>query len=181
VTGFSVPARRRAPFHIRRAWPGTRESLCYIRPMLGDQLCIASWRARSGSFVGLMTLYESNYIRLGWLAGDLRVLGGEHHSRPASDCELRLSVLERGPYTTMLQLTYAFDAGDRALDAPDLAVRVYHDARVAEAHAFGAARSAGGRPVDGEGLAARWTRNVMLNKWLEYCVERGHRFGADRP
>jgi uncharacterized protein YqiB (DUF1249 family) len=25
-------------------------------------------------------------------------------------------------------------------------------------------------------LHQRWTRNMMLNKWLEYCVERGHRF-----
>jgi uncharacterized protein YqiB (DUF1249 family) len=177
VTEFSVRARRRALFHIRGVRSGTPEALCYIRAMLGDQLCAASWRARPGSFVGLMTLYESNFIRLGWLVGDLRALSGVHASRPATDCELRLSVLERGPYTTMLQLTYAFDAADRALDAPDLAVRIYHDARVAEAHAFGTTPSSG-RPVDGEGLAARWARNAMLNKWLEYCVERGHRFGA---
>ena len=25
-------------------------------------------------------------------------------------------------------------------------------------------------------LDQRWARNTMLNKWLEYCVERGHRF-----
>jgi uncharacterized protein YqiB (DUF1249 family) len=25
-------------------------------------------------------------------------------------------------------------------------------------------------------LGDRWLRNVMLNKWLDYCVERGHRF-----
>jgi uncharacterized protein YqiB (DUF1249 family) len=146
--------------------------------MFGDQLCAASWRARPGSFVGLMTLYESNFIRLGWLAGDLRTLSGEHASRPSADCELRLAVLERGPYTTMLQLTYAFAADDRTLDAPDLAVRIYHDARVAEAHAVGAVPARERRPVDGDALEARWSRNVMLNKWLEYCVERGHRFGS---
>ena len=27
-------------------------------------------------------------------------------------------------------------------------------------------------------LDQRWARNVMLNKWLEYCVERGHRFSS---
>jgi uncharacterized protein len=148
--------------------------------MLGDHLCAASWRARPGSFVGLMTLYESNYIRLGWLAGDLRGLSGEHRSRVATDVELKLTVLERGPYTTMLQLTYAFGAEAAWPDAPDLAVRVYHDARVAEAHAFGTTSSrAGARPAgDSAGdLGSRWARNVMLNKWLEYCVDRGHRFG----
>jgi hypothetical protein len=150
--------------------------------MLGDQLCAVSWRARPGSFVGLMTLYESNFIRLGWLAGDLRALNGSLHSRPVADCELRLDVLERGPYTTMLQLTYAFGGGDEFPDAPDLAVRIYHDARVAEAHGVAASAGRGtARPVDGDGLDARWSRNVMLNKWLEYCVDRGHRFGAAAP
>ena len=147
--------------------------------MLGDDLCAVSWRARPGSFVGLMTLYESNYIRLGWLAGDLRGLAGEHRSRVARDVVLKLTVLERGPYTTMLQLTYAFGGAPEWPDAPDLGVRVYHDARVAEAHAFGASTRSTARPAaDGDDLGSRWVRNVMLNKWLEYCVDRGHRFGA---
>jgi hypothetical protein len=150
--------------------------------MPGDQLCAVSWRARPGSFVGLMTLYESNYIRLGWLVGDPRALAGTLHSRSAADCELRLDVLERGPYTTMLQLTYAFGGGDEFPDAPDLAVRIYHDARVAEAHGLGATPGrATPRRVDGDNLEARWARNVMLNKWLEYLVDRRHRFGAAGP
>ena len=35
--------------------------------MLSDDLCTVSWSARPRSFVSLMTLYESNFIRLGWL------------------------------------------------------------------------------------------------------------------
>jgi uncharacterized protein YqiB (DUF1249 family) len=124
-----------------------------------------------------MTLYESNYIRLGWLAGDLRELDGEHRSRVAADCELRLSVLERGPYTTCVLLTYALAVDGPEARAPDMTVRVYHDARVAEAHGFAAARAAAGAG----GLGARWARNMMLNKWLEYCVDRGHRFGHVAP
>jgi uncharacterized protein YqiB (DUF1249 family) len=148
--------------------------------MVSDDLCAVSWRARPGSFVGLMTLYESNYIRLGWLAGDLRALGGEHRSRVPGDCELKLTVLEQGPYTTMLQLTYSFAPTTDWPDAPDLAVRVYHDARVAEASGLG--RDAGRRaPIaarPAQRLGPRWSRNMLLNKWLEYCVDRGHRFGA---
>jgi uncharacterized protein YqiB (DUF1249 family) len=159
--------------------------------MIGDDLCAISWRARPGSFVGLMTLYESNYIRLGWLAGDLRALAGEHRSSVAQDCELRLTVLERGRYTTMLALTYAIADGAGLPDAPDLTVRVYHDARLAEAHGVGAAvqgpvataapaaqRPAARREPGLPALGARWARNMLLNKWLEYCVDRGHRFGV---
>ena len=86
MTEFSVRASRRALFHNHGWRSGTPHVLCYIPAMLGDQLCAASWRARPGSFVGLMTLYESNFIRLGWLAGDLRALSGVHASRPATYC-----------------------------------------------------------------------------------------------
>ena len=42
--------------------------------MIADQWCETSWRARPGSFVSLMTLYESNFVRLGWLVDDLRAV-----------------------------------------------------------------------------------------------------------
>ena len=40
--------------------------------MIADQWCATSWRARPGSFVSLMTLYESNFVRLGWIVDELR-------------------------------------------------------------------------------------------------------------
>ena len=27
-------------------------------------------------------------------------------------------------------------------------------------------------------LGERWRRNMLLNKWLDYCAERGHRIHA---
>ena len=53
--------------------------------MLSDSLCSISWRARPRSFVSLMTLYESNFIRLGWLAPDLRRLSGSLTSEVAGE------------------------------------------------------------------------------------------------
>jgi uncharacterized protein YqiB (DUF1249 family) len=161
--------------------------------MLGDQLCAVSWRTRPGTFVGLMTLYESNYIRLGWLVGDLRALDGEHRSRVAGDLELKLTVRERGPYTTTLALTYVFGedlgADARTVEDPNLEVRVYHDARLVEARTDVARpahpglrrlRDHAAREAESSALGQRWARNMMLNKWLEYCTDRGHRFGTAR-
>jgi hypothetical protein len=63
-------------------------------------------------------------------------------------------------------------------------VRVYHDAHLVEAQQWAdahaqpvlqALRSCAERELD-----QRWARNMMLNKWLEYCVERGHRFHPAR-
>jgi len=145
-----------------------------------DCMCAVSWRARPGSFVGLMTLYESNYIRLSSLVPGIDRIRGTAVSEVEGDCPLYLRLEEHSRYTTTLTLTYVFDDPAGALADPDLQVRIYHDARLAEVHAcrrwhrhavLGAIRSQLGRA-----LGERWLRNVMLNKWLDYCVERGHRF-----
>jgi uncharacterized protein YqiB (DUF1249 family) len=140
-----------------------------------DSLTPAGWRARPRSFVALMGLYESNHIRLAALTGGLRGLPERLCSRVPGDCELVLTVTERTPYTTGFNLTYWLESeGTGLLEAvPDMLVRVYHDARVAECTGFATGRS----PVERE-LDQRWVRNVMLNKWLEYCADRGHRFAA---
>jgi uncharacterized protein YqiB (DUF1249 family) len=150
--------------------------------MLNDTLTPVTWRARPRSFVALMGLYESNYIRLGWLAGELAALDGQHRSVVAGDCDLLLTMTERSPYTSTVNLTYLLPGADGEMQFPDLRVRVYHDAHLAEAQEWAgthaqpvlkALRTHAERELD-----QRWARNVMLNKWLEYCVERGHRFSS---
>ncbi len=147
--------------------------------MIADQWCTTSWRARPGSFVSLMTLYESNFVRLGWLVRDLRAVTAATVSKVDSDCDLHLTPLELSRYTSVFRLTYEFDEPAGVRD-PDLEVCVYHDARLAEVRSFAGfhrhprlskLHSALNRELD-----QRWTRNMMLNKWLEYCAERGHHF-----
>jgi uncharacterized protein YqiB (DUF1249 family) len=134
-----------------------------------------------------MSLYESNYLRLASLAGDLRLLGGVRVSRVTDDCDLRLSVTERSPYTTSLDLTYLFPHPEGLTTYPDMRVRVYHDARLVEAQEWApeAPRPSGRaehevlrrlRGAVERELDQRWARNTMLNKWLEYCIDRGHGF-----
>jgi uncharacterized protein YqiB (DUF1249 family) len=145
-----------------------------------DTNCAVSWRARPGSFVSLMSLYESNYIRLRWLIPELDAMHGAHVSDVGDECPLHLEICDRSRYTTTLSLTYVFDVGAGPVRDPDLLIRIYHDARLAEVQAcarwhrhsvLSAIRSQLARD-----LGDRWLRNVMLNKWLDYCVERGHRF-----
>jgi hypothetical protein len=150
--------------------------------MIADTLCVTSWRARPVSFVSLMTLYESNYIRLRELVRDVKRLSGRRVSHVAGDCDLHLEILEHSPYTSILRLTYLFEESSGAVADPDLEVRVYHDARLAEAtHCARWVRHPGLEQIRssvGAALGERWLRNMLLNKWLDYCMERGHRFTA---
>ena len=149
--------------------------------MLNDALTQVSWRARPRSFVALMSLYESNYIRLGWLAGDLRALEGTYRSRAEGDCELLLEVIEQCAYTSILALTYELPAVGGPARCPDLRLRVYHDARLVEAEQWADLKAEPAVKAGGAAereLRQRWVRNMMLNKWLEYCAERGHRFAG---
>ena len=90
--------------------------------MLNDALSIVSWRSRPRSFVALMSLYESNYLRLASLAGNLRELPDVRVSRVPDDCELRLSVTERSPYTTSFDLTYLFEDAEGEFRASPLSI-----------------------------------------------------------
>jgi uncharacterized protein YqiB (DUF1249 family) len=153
--------------------------------MLSDSIVSIPRMTRPGSFAALMTLYESNYVRLGWLLPDVRSAEPEQSSIVPGDLPLYLTVLERTRYTTTLCMTYYFDEDGLRIADPDLQVRVYHDARLAEAmacthhHRHAALREFDTGP--GVELNRRWARNVMLNKWLEYCADRGHRFTVSRP
>jgi uncharacterized protein YqiB (DUF1249 family) len=159
--------------------------------LVADTQTVVSWRAQPRSFVALMSLYESNFIRLGWLAGELARLCGRYVSAVRGDCDLVLTVTERSPYTSTLNLTYLLPGHDGPVACPDLRVRVYHDARLVEAQQWNSGHTCapGAATTEHPVLRAlrshaereldqRWARNMMLNKWLEYCVERGHRFSA---
>lgn len=138
---------------------------------------------RPRTFAGLMTLYESNHLRFRQLAGDLRLMPDRMVSRTSGDLDLHARVLERCRYTTMLAMTYWFenDRGEPAAD-PDMQIRIYHDANLAEAvSCVPEHRHQVLRPFHtgrGGELERRWERNRMLNKWFEYCLEKGHAFRA---
>lgn len=129
-----------------------------------------------------MTLYESNYIRLGWLVQDVRQIAHREVSAVDDDCALEITIMERARYTTTLGLSYLFEEAHGTLRDPGLQLRVYHDARLAEVTAVSGPdahpelrRLAAALPRTGD---ARWSANMLLNKWLEYCAGRGHRFAT---
>jgi uncharacterized protein YqiB (DUF1249 family) len=146
--------------------------------MLLDSHLVPQTIVKPRSFVGLMALYESNYLRLLRLIPEIGRLDGCFHSRVAGDCDLHIDILERCRYTVTLSLTYHLETDDGLLIDPDMTIRVYLDGQLAEAMIVGQEQRhvALRRFVDEHRreLDQRWRRNIVLNKWLEYLSDKGH-------
>lgn len=146
--------------------------------MLLDSRLVPETIIRPRSFAGLMSVYESNYLRLLHLIPELERLDGCYRSRVAGDCDLFVDVLERSRYTVTLSLTYYFESDAGRIADPDMQVRAYLDGQLAEAMILSAEhRHAEFRRLvreHGLELNKRWRRNVVLNKWLDYLIEQGH-------
>ena len=151
--------------------------------MLVDSLIVPQCVYRPGTFTGLMTLYESNYIKLEHLTTAFDWSGSSMVSGSPRDSDLHADILRREAYTTTLRLTYWFrDADGAVVPDPDLILRIYHDARLVEAvsgrdrHSHHKLRELAGG--SGAELDRRWRVNMMLNKWLDYLFDVGHNLSA---
>ncbi len=146
--------------------------------MLFDSQLVPQTIVRPNSFVGLMSLYESNYLRMRQLIPEIERLDGCFRSRVAGQCDLHVEILELCRYTVTFSLTYLFDTEGGDLARPDMVVRVYLDGELAEAMSIAAEPKRDHLrhliSVHERELSARWKRNIMLNKWLEYLSDQGH-------
>jgi uncharacterized protein YqiB (DUF1249 family) len=134
----------------------------------------------SGTFAGLMDLYERNYIGIRRLIPVMPEAGVGLVSRVPGGLDLHLDVLERFRYTTELSLTYHFARREGMIAEPNLCMRIYHDARLAEVISADLRRWPAfvieETSTQQSQLITRWHVNRFLFKWLSYCLYQGHRF-----
>lgn len=104
-------------------------------------------------------------------------------SRIKDTPELYLLVLERHAYTSFLRLTYVL--GEDRRQNPNAHIRVYHDARMAEATGFspgqGFERLAGPELPVRSIVERNWRLNRALMKWLDYLLAEGHGVETLKP
>ena len=139
---------------------------------------------RARDLPALMELYELNYIQLRQLVPDIDAIQDRSTSRVSGALNLYLTVQERCKYTTTLHLTYLFQDGNGENPAPDLVVRLYHDAQVAEVISRGGRRGRHKAEYDrfhhNYTIDTKWRANRFLQKWLGYCIRHGHTFSPAR-
>jgi uncharacterized protein YqiB (DUF1249 family) len=135
----------------------------------------------SGRFAALMDLYERNYMQMRLLAPRLASMKESVYVSETDDDSLPLEILEltHERYTSTFRLTYRLSERWPQGKEPNLAMRLYHDARTCEVMSG---------LLPGETTEARRVRdlehglqlNSFLNRWLAYCLQQGHGFEGAR-
>ena len=139
---------------------------------------------RLGRFAWLMALYAENHGRLARLFDIRQLAEGRWISDIGDGVALRVDVIGQHPYTTEIRLSYAMTDPVTGESDPSAYVRLYHDARQAEAtHCYVGRRwqdVIGVNPTPERLLGHRMRMNTFLGKWLQYLGERGHSTGTLR-
>ncbi|MDO5091078.1 MAG: DUF1249 domain-containing protein [Cardiobacteriaceae bacterium] len=114
----------------------------------------------------LMMLYEHNYMAFRLIVPEPPVDDGWHMLQAEGRKPLFLRRISDHPYTSEWQLGHFFPERQQAL-APDHLIRLYHDARLAEAIIDPATPARAQREK-------KYQKNRALGEWLDYC--RRHRY-----
>lgn len=129
----------------------------------------------------LQACCEANYQRLQRLLPDMRGVSPRPRRVALSHGEqlvavLVIEVLENCPYTTSLRVRQ--EQHPAWLPAPQLEVRAYHDARMAEVVGAARSRSFLGRyPYPNAAMHQpdeKTQLNLFLGEWLGHCQALGH-------
>ncbi|MBU2569038.1 MAG: DUF1249 domain-containing protein [Gammaproteobacteria bacterium] len=128
----------------------------------------------------LETICASNYQKLLSLIPNIRNLAQSAVGKASKKPDLQLEVLERSAHTLTVKLSHRFDQLPNDLWVPDVTVRIYLDAELAEVlrdHA----RSDVSRVYKDPGkiseiLNYKWQLNYFLLKWLDHCLSINYQF-----
>jgi len=127
-----------------------------------------------------MAQCEANYARLLKLMPDLdrcderefQVSHGEFHAT------VRLSVAERFNYTSTVVISQRSEGSSDWLEAPELMIRLYHDAGMAEVVCIKRRRQLSGvygyPNSDMRHPDEKAQLNDFLGEWLSHCISHGH-------
>lgn len=129
-------------------------------------------------FGWLMGLYAENHNKLTRLFEPGDLAAGSYLSSIGDGLDLRVDVIEQHRFTVELRMTYAMCDPVTGEPDPSAFIRLYRDARQAEAtHCYVGRRwqdVIGMYPPPAEVIGHRLRMNTFLGKWLDYLAERGH-------
>lgn len=136
-------------------------------------------------FGWLMGLYAENFAKLTRLFEPADLAAGFYLSSIGDGLDVRLDIIEQHRFTTELRLTYSVLDPQTGEPDPSAFIRLYRDARQAEAtHCYVGRRwqdAIGMYPPPEALISHRLRMNTFLSKWLDYLAEGGHGVARLRP
>ena len=143
--------------------------------MILDHEIVPQSIAEPGSFVGLMTLYESNYIKLNYLFPKIRQYNTDKSIKSLLGNDIHLGINKKTKYTMIISMTYSFEEIDIIEYEPNLTIKIYFDSRSAEVIGVGKLNKKSRlRDITYQNkniINQLWRRNIILNKWLDYIID----------
>lgn len=119
-------------------------------------------------------LYEINFRRLMRLFPRLREVDASATVTVNQLNEIRVDVVERCPYTMVVDLRHDFASANKWLNAPSMRLRLCYDAEVVEVIAYqGQQRFLSRYAYPNERMFARHEKrmlNLFLAEWLDHCL-----------
>jgi len=143
--------------------------------MILDHEIVPQSSAEPGSFVGLMTLYESNFIKLIYLFPKIRQYNTDKTIKSLFGNDIHLGINKKTKYTMIISMTYSFEEIDIIEYEPNLTIKIYFDSRSAEVISVGKLNKKSRlRDITYQNkniINHLWRRNIVLNKWLDYIID----------
>ena len=143
--------------------------------MIFDHEIVPQSIAEPNSFVGLMTLYESNYIKLNHLFPKIRQYDADKSIKSPFGNDIHLGISKKTKYTMIISMTYSFEESEIIEYEPNLIIKVYFDSRSAEVISIGKlSKKSKLRDITYQNkniINELWGRNIILNKWLDYIID----------
>jgi uncharacterized protein YqiB (DUF1249 family) len=127
----------------------------------------------------------SNFQKLFKLIPDLKTYNKLATGTAPCNTALYLQVIEQTAYTMTIELSHCFSKKPDELMVPEVRIRLYLDAQLAEVLSDHA-RASVTRTFKDFGLCReimhyKWRLNFFLQKWLDHCLTKNYRFTAQAP
>ena len=143
--------------------------------MIFDHEIVPQSIAEPNSFVGLMTLYESNYIKLNHLFPNIKQYDDDRSIKSPFGNDIQLGVNKKTKYTMIISMTYSFEESEIIEYEPNLTIKIYFDSRSAEVIGIGKLSKKNKLSdityQNKDIINQLWRRNIILNKWLDYIID----------
>jgi len=146
--------------------------------MIYDHEIIPQANAQPNSFVGLMALYESNFLKLMELIPGIKNFENSQIMAAAGEYNIYLVVFERTKYTISFSMSYIFESQNDTYIEPNIKVKLYFDGSLAEVLSINEKQNKNElmRLMNqNKGIvSALWKKNIIFNKWLDYLLDKSY-------